>query len=84
MSSSVDKSSVLDLCDFELAQIDAQQRKSGWTPWILWAAAAGLAWQSLTFLGGSRNWLEVGVCWGIFVLVADLLRSLFTLSLIHI
>lgn len=75
MTTPPNKDDLIKLAEFELKRIDDLRREHGWTPWILWAALAGLVWQSVGQQGTVLQWVSVFIYWAVLVLCADFLRT---------
>jgi hypothetical protein len=73
------KDDLIKLAEFELKRVEDMRREQGWTPWILWAAVAGLVWQIIGQVSGVIQWSSVAIFAAMLVLGADFLRSLFQL-----
>jgi hypothetical protein len=73
------KEDLLAQIDVELKRLDDSRREHGWTPWLLWASAAGLVWQFLTHVDEVRSATQTAAYWGLLVMGADAVRELMQL-----
>lgn len=76
------KEDLLAQIDVELKRLDDARREHGWTPWLLWAAGAGLVWQFLTHVEQVNSPAWTAAYWGLLVMGADSVRELMQLLLV--
>ena len=62
------KDDLIKLAEFELKRVEDMRREQGWTPWILWAAVAGLVWQIIGQVSGVIQWSSVAIFAAMLVL----------------
>lgn len=76
MNSKEELDTLAKLTEFEIKRIDDAKREKGWSPWLLYAALAALAWKIVGDIGNPHNWGQVAFYWAFLVLVADFLESI--------
>lgn len=71
------KEDLIKLVEFELRYIEELKRGSGFTGWVLFAAAGGIFWRGLAEIPDVNDWGLVAILWASSVLFADFLSNVY-------
>ncbi len=75
-NSEITKADLINLIDFEIAQIKSKKSENGWSPWVLFAALAALSWAIMGEVDSSHNWIPILVLAASATLLMQCLKGL--------